>query len=167
MFYKELRPISIKHLNKIINVLLHKYHVNMSTVNILDLFCGIGTFGIHCLKKMQARYVIFVDIKQTNINKIISHLQHRGITEFKCIKSDCFKLSLYNMQFHIIMVDPPYKRMFVTKALKVLHKLQLYTHNTIIICRKYIHEQVTMPTSMYIDYEQQESTSTIIYVRIV
>ena len=167
MFYKELRPISYKHLNKILNVLLNKYCIDMRNTSVLDLFCGIGTFGIHCFKKKQVQYVVFVDKSGANINKVVAHLRHCGITAFKCIKSDCLKLSLHNMQFNIIMVDPPYRYNLISKSLNMLYRLKIYTHNTIIICRKYIYEQVVLPPTMYIDYEQQEKSSTIIYIRIV
>ena len=164
MLYRELRPISSKHLNKIINVIINKYNVTVCNTKVLDLFCGIGTFGIYCLQKLRVEYVIFIDKKWKYLEKISTYLTHKDITSFKCIKCDCVKLRLYNIHFNIIMIDPPYAYQLISQMLCIIYKLNICVNNTIIICRKHKKEKIILPQNMYIDYEQYEANSSIIYI---
>ena len=52
---KDLKTRPLKDLTKesIFNILIHsnKFNLNLATSNILDLFSGVGSFGIECLSR--------------------------------------------------------------------------------------------------------------------
>ena len=59
---KETRPLKDLAKESIFNVLQHsnKVSVNMENSIILDLFSGVGSFGLECLSR-GAKYVTFVE----------------------------------------------------------------------------------------------------------
>ena len=71
---KSTRPLKDNVRESIFNILLHsnKLQVNVDSSNILDLYSGIGSFGIECISR-GANSVTFVekDIKTINILKKI------------------------------------------------------------------------------------------------
>ena len=61
---KDLKTRPLKDLTKesIFNILKHsnKFEINLDGANILDLFSGVGSFGIECLSR-GAKNVVFVE----------------------------------------------------------------------------------------------------------
>ena len=86
--------MGLKDLTKesIFNILIHsnKFNINLKSANILDLFSGVGSFGIECLSR-GANYVIFAEkyIKKTQkINVKISN-------KYKIVQKMHFFLHLF------------------------------------------------------------------------
>ena len=61
---KDIKTRPLKDLTKesIFNIINHsnKFKINLANSNILDLFSGVGSFGIECLSR-GAKYVTFVE----------------------------------------------------------------------------------------------------------
>ena len=61
---KDIKTRPLKDLTKesIFNILNHsnKFKVDLENSNILDLFSGVGSFGIECLSR-GAKYVVFTE----------------------------------------------------------------------------------------------------------
>ena len=61
---KDIKTRPLKDLTKesIFNIIKHsnKLKVNLSNSNVLDLFSGVGSFGIECLSR-DAKKVVFVE----------------------------------------------------------------------------------------------------------
>ena len=66
------RPLKDNVRENIFNILLHsnKFKIEIENSNVLDLYCGIGSFGIECLSR-GAEQVTFIDqdLKASNILK--------------------------------------------------------------------------------------------------
>ena len=56
------RPLKDLTKESIFNILKHsnKFEINLLNSTILDLFCGVGSFGIECLSR-GAKNVIFIE----------------------------------------------------------------------------------------------------------
>ena len=56
------RPLKDLTKESIFNIITHsnKFKINLESSNILDLFSGVGSFGIECLSR-GVEYVIFVE----------------------------------------------------------------------------------------------------------
>ena len=56
------RPLKDLTKESIFNILNHsnKFEINLKNSNILDLFSGVGSFGIECLSR-GVKYVVFAD----------------------------------------------------------------------------------------------------------
>ena len=66
---KKTRPLKDIVKESIFNIIHHsnKFNVELNDANILDLFSGVGSFGLECLSR-GAKYVVFFE----NYNRVFS-----------------------------------------------------------------------------------------------
>ena len=111
---KETRPLKDLAKESIFNILKHsnKFSIKIENSIILDLFSGVGSFGLECLSR-GAKYVTFVEnysgvlpILEKNLSNLKIEGKYQVISEnilnkinFKKITNKC----------DIIFLDPPYK----------------------------------------------------------
>ena len=74
------RPLKDLTKESIFNIINHsnKFEINLSNSNILDLFSGVGSFGIECLSR-GAKKVIFVE----NYSGVLPILKKNSISKAK------------------------------------------------------------------------------------
>jgi len=101
-----IRPLTGKVKMSIFNVLFNL--TDFSDLDVLDTFCGLGSFGIECLS-LGANRVFFID---KNLNSIKKNLDLLGIKKEKAILMNKEVLEgmrrIFNKNFHIIFMDPPF-----------------------------------------------------------
>ena len=113
---KDIKTRPLKDLTKesIFNIIHHsnKFRVNLKNANVLDLFSGVGSFGIECLSR-GAKKVTFVENYKGVLPILKKNLLNlRSISNYNIIEDNIydekiiFKLS---EKFNIIFLDPPYK----------------------------------------------------------
>ena len=96
---KETRPLKDLTKESIFNIINHsnKFSIDIKKAQVLDLFSGVGSFGIECLSQ-GASHVTFIEkyeavlpILKKNLNNI-SHLvtPSRWLANY-CLKSPIFK----------------------------------------------------------------------------
>lgn len=112
---KNTRPLKDLTKESIFNIMEHSNLLKFSFEKsvILDLFSGVGSFGLECLSR-GAKSVIFIE----NYSETIKILK-KNINNLKCeektqiITEDIFKIKklnqLHNQKFDVIFIDPPYK----------------------------------------------------------
>ena len=66
---KKTRPLKDLTKESIFNIINHsnKFQVNLKNANVLDLFSGVGSFGIECLSR-GANKVIFIENYNNSCN---------------------------------------------------------------------------------------------------
>ena len=113
---EDLKTRPLKDLTKesIFNIINHsnKFQVNLKNANVLDLFSGVGSFGIECLSR-GANKVIFIE----NYKKVLPILKKnlsnlKSIQNYQIIEKNIYDLntlSNLDVNFDIIFLDPPYK----------------------------------------------------------
>ena len=111
---KLTRPLKDLTKESIFNILKHSklLNIELESSNVLDLFSGVGSFGLECLSR-GAKNVTFLE-SYTDVlsvlKKNINNLNQQNQT--KVIEKDIFAentLKLLNDKFDIIFMDPPYK----------------------------------------------------------
>ena len=149
---KETRPLKDLTKESIFNIINHsnKFSIDIKKANVLDLFSGVGSFGIECLSH-GASYVTFVEkyegvlpILKKNLNNLKSEIN------YEVVESDIlnnFEFKSLKLGYDIVFLDPPYKE----KALENKSS-QALTAN------KKIGE-----TALGAQYPQQDSLSEAIY----
>ena len=111
---KLTRPLKDLAKESVFNILKHSklLNVELENSNILDLFSGVGSFGLECLSR-GAKTVTFLETYAEVLNilkKNIDNLSQQNHT--KIIEKDIFSentLKLLNDKFDIIFMDPPYR----------------------------------------------------------
>ena len=162
------RPLKDLTKESIFNIIQHsnKFRVEINNSNILDLFSGVGSFGIECLSR-NASFVTFVEnYKEVLIilKKNITSLN--GVTNYSIIEKDVFnelKFSFLDIKFDIIFMDPPYKEKKLTYLLNTIIKLKLLKNNGSIIIHRHKKEEDVFPNEFNIIIEKNYGISKIIF----
>lgn len=100
---------------------------------VLDLFAGSGQLGIEALSR-DAQQVVFVDSNKSAINVINENLEHTKLDKRAIVKNadslDFLKMT--KDSFDIALLDPPYGKGLIEKALPLL--AEKMTEAGVIVC---------------------------------
>ena len=94
--------------------------------SILDLYSGVGSFGIECLSR-GVKNVVFIENYRNVITVLKKNLTNlKSISNYQIIENDIYDEQVYsnlNNKFDIIFLDPPYKdKNYVSILLKIKEK---------------------------------------------
>ena len=107
--------------------------------NILDLYSGVGSFGIECISN-GAKKAFFVENNVTALSVLKKNLKDLKIqdkcTIFETNIMSFFKRINKKIKFEIIFLDPPFAENFFIQDLKTLKDSKIYTKNHIVIIHR-------------------------------
>ena len=136
------RPLRDYVKENIFNILSHgkKIKLNLENVNILDLYSGVGSFGIECLSRKVDK-VVFVEkdplafsILKKNISSL--KLSDKSKLFFTDIK-DYLERFNEKYKFDLIFLDPPYNNTSYLNIVKLIKIKKIFNStNRIIIHRE-------------------------------
>ena len=136
------RPLKDLTKESIFNILVHskKIKINLENSNILDLFSGVGSFGIECLSRGVEK-VTFIENYHGVLPILKKNLESlKTIKNFEIITQDINKgLNFYDLdkKFDLIFLDPPYDNIYYIEIIKLIKKKKiLNTTNKVIIHRE-------------------------------
>ena len=165
---KLTRPLKDLTKESIFNIIKHSklLDVNLENSNILDLFSGIGSFGLECLSRGAAGVTFLESYKEvlTILKKNIKNLKQQGSSSI--IEKDIFAentLKALNNKFDIIFIDPPYKEKKLEDLLDTIIKLKLLKDNGIIIIHRHKKEEDVFPNEFNIIIKKNYGISKIIF----
>lgn len=112
----------------------------------LDLFAGSGSLGIEALSRGM-NHAVFIDNHPTAIHTIYENLKSMKIEgKAEVFRADAFrainKSAKKNLQFNLILLDPPYKKANYEMFLNEIIRLQLLKKDGIIYCEHDMSEQL-------------------------
>ena len=165
---KLTRPLKDLTKESIFNILKHSklLNVELENSNILDLFSGVGSFGLECLSR-GAKNVTFLEsyVEVLNVLKEnIDNLNQQNHTTV--IEKDIFSentLKLLNDKFDIIFMDPPYKEKKLPLLLGAITKLELLNTGGVIIIHRHKKEKEDFPKNFNLILEKNYGISKIIF----
>ena len=165
---KLTRPLKDLTKESIFNIIKHSklLDVKIENSNILDLFSGVGSFGLECLSR-EAENVTFIEnYKEVLIvlKKNIESLKKQNFSY--TIEKDIFAkntLEVLNNKFDIIFMDPPYKEKKLAELLDTIIKLKLLKNNGIIIIHRHKKEEDEFPNQFNLIMKKKYGISKIIF----
>ena len=165
---KLTRPLKDLTKESIFNILKHSklLNIELESSNVLDLFSGVGSFGLECLSR-GAKNVTFLESYAdvlSVLKKNINNLNQQNQT--KVIEKDIFAentLKLLNDKFDIIFMDPPYKEKKLSFLLNMITKLELLNNGGIIIIHRHKKEEDDLPKEFNLIIEKNYGISKIIF----
>ena len=132
----------------------------------MDLFSGVGSFGIECLSQ-GASHVTFIEkyegvlpILKKNLNNLKSEIN------YKIIKSDIlneFEFKSLKLRYDLIFLDPPYKEQALEKILNTIIKNKILKENGIFIIHRHKKEIDEFPKNFQLIDEKKYGISKIIF----
>ena len=169
---KLTRPLKDLTKESIFNILKHSklLNVELENSNILDLFSGVGSFGLECLSR-GAKNVTFLESYAdvlSVLKKNIDNLNQQNQT--KVIEKDIFSentLKLLNDKFDIIFMDPPYKEKKLFFLLNAITELELLNTDGVIIIHRHKKEDDDLPKEFNQILEKNYGISKIIFGNIL
>ena len=164
----ETRPLKDLTKESIFNIINHsnKFSIDIKKAYILDLFSGVGSFGIECLSQ-GANHVTFIEkyegvlpILKKNLNNLKSEIN------YKIIESDIlnkFEFKSLKLRYDIIFLDPPYKEKALENILNKIIENKILRNNGVIIIHRHKKEIETFPKNFYLIDEKKYGISKIIF----
>ena len=168
---KDIKTRPLKDLTKesIFNIIKHsnKLKINLLNSNVLDLFSGVGSFGIECLSR-DAKKVVFVENYSGVLPILKKNLKNlQSIENYLIIEKDIYNSDIFlklEEKFDIIFLDPPYKNKNLDKVLIDINEQKILKKNGIIIVHRHKNEQDTLPKNFEIIDEKKYGISRIIFL---
>ena len=134
------RPLKDSVKESVFNVLIHSnlLNINIDGANVLDLYSGIGAFGLECMSR-GADNVTFVErdrnaIKVLNNNLLSLSLKEKTIVEENDISSFISKET--SKKFEIIFLDPPFIDNNYIDDLKSIYQNKIYKNKHVVIIHR-------------------------------
>ena len=164
----ETRPLKDLTKESIFNIINHsnKFKIDLENSNILDLFSGIGSFGIECLSR-GAKNVLFVendDEVLTILEKNITHLKIEKKTKiFKTKIISFLTQPRQDAKYEIIFLDPPFSENFFLKDLEEIKKSNVCKKKNLIIIHREAKSKDNLPGFINIIMTKKYGRSKIIF----
>ena len=144
---KNTRPLKDLTKESIFNVIKHsnKLLFKLEQSNILDLFSGIGSFGLEALSR-KARFVTFIEnysevtkILKNNITNLNLDKKCKVIEKNILVDLDFTKL---NQKYDLIFLDPPFKEDTLNKILNLILSKNILNDDGIIIIHRHKKDNI-------------------------
>ena len=133
------RPLKDLAKESIFNILKHsnKFNVEIKNSVVLDLFAGVGSFGIECLSN-EAKYVTFVENYNGVLPILKKNLSNLKLDKkYEIIEQNIFTgLKLAKSNYDIIFLDPPYKDRNISELIDKIFEINLLSKSGIIITHR-------------------------------
>ena len=162
------RPLKDLTKESIFNIINHskKFKVKIEGSVILDLFSGVGSFGIECLSRSVDKVYFVENYKNVLpiLKKNLSGL--KSINNFEIIEKDIYNEDIFknfNQIFDIIFLDPPYKDKNIEKTLVKIKTSNILKNNGVLILHRHKKEKENFSDEIKIIEEKIYGISKIIF----
>ena len=168
---KKTRPLKDLTKESIFNIINHsnKFSIDIKKARVLDLFSGVGSFGIECLSQ-GANHVTFIEnyngvlpILKKNLNNLKSEIN------YEILESDIlneFEFKSLKLSYDLIFLDPPYKERDLENILNKIVLNNVLNNNGIIIIHRHKKQIDTLPNQIKILEEKRYGISKILFCNI-
>ena len=168
---KETRPLKDLAKESIFNILKHsnKFSIKIENSIILDLFSGVGSFGLECLSR-GAKYVTFVEnysgvlpILKRNLSNLKIEGKYQVIND-NILNNIDFK-KIIN-KYDIIFLDPQYKEKKLPIIIDQISKDKILSDNGIMIIHRHKKEEDQFTKKFKILVEKKYGISKILFGKL-
>ena len=138
------RPLKDRVRESIFNIIEHSKEMNFDLINsnVLDLYSGVGSFGLECLSRgakqvyFFEKYIPALKILKKNI-KTLGYEDGCEIIESDVEKiEDTFKFT--NIKFNLVFLDPPFAKKNINLIIDKIYHMKILKDDALIIihCNK-------------------------------
>ena len=165
---KNTRPLKDLVKESIFNIVHHskKFNINIEDSVILDLFSGVGSFGIEALSR-GAQSVKFIEnyndvlpILKKNIEKI-NQKEKSEIIEKNILSEIDF--NEFDRKFDIIFLDPPFKEKNMEILIDKIYKSKILKETGIMINHRHSKKNEILIPEFQVIEEKKYGVSKIIF----
>ena len=166
---KTTRPLKDLVKESIFNIINHsrKFNLNLKNSNVLDLFSGVGSFGLEALSR-EARNVIFVENYSVSLLILKKNIENFKLEEkCKIIEADIFNdfdFKTLKKKIDIIFFDPPFKEKNISLILSKIKEAKILDRKGVIIIHRNFKENEIFPELKIVD-EKKYGLSKILFCK--
>ena len=165
---KKTRPLKDLAKESIFNIIKHskKFNVNLENSNVLDLFSGVGSFGLEALSR-DAKNVAFVENYSASLTILKKNIDNLNLSQ-KCsiFEKDIINnlnFEILNKQFDIVFLDPPFIEKNISNILLKVYNSNILRKESIFIIHRNNKVKDTLPKEFKILEEKKYGLSKIIF----
>jgi len=165
------RPLKDLTKESVFNILQHsnKIKINIEKSNVLDIFSGVGSFGLECLSRGVFK-VTFIE----NYKKVLPILKKnlnnfKSINNYKIIESNVYEKHTFKKlkdKFDIIFLDPPYKHDNLKLVFDFIQEENILKNEGIIILHRHKNAKIEVPLNFKIIEEKKYGISKIVFIGV-
>jgi len=141
------RPLKDSVKENIFNILKHSnlFDINIEEANILDLYSGVGSFGLECISR-GAKKVTFIEQDKNATSILKKNLIQLSIVNQALIINNRIEnvLKTQKGKFNIFFLDPPFADNTFIQNLDLIKKNKIYKKKHIVI----IHREKLMDDNL-------------------
>ena len=161
------RPLKDSVKENIFNIIKHSNHfdVRISNSKILDLYSGVGSFGLECISR-GAREVTFVEKDQEASNILKKNVLDLSIHNTTKIVSEDVKNFLnqnIKSKYQIIFLDPPFRDSKFIENIKLIKKYEFFEKKHIVIIHREKNTNDDYSENLFIILEKIYGRSKVIF----
>ena len=163
------RPLKDLTKESIFNIITHsnKFNLNLTKSFILDLFSGVGSFGLECLSR-GAKKVVFVENYHGVLPVLKKNLINlKSLSNYEILEEDINNTNIFSKfknKFDLIFLDPPYKLKNLNMILKNLTDNKILNKDGIIILHRHKNQKDIFPNNFNIIEEKIYGISKILFI---
>ena len=168
---KKTRPLKDLVKESLFNIIKHskKHNIDLEKSNVLDLFAGVGSFGLEALSR-GAKDVLFIENYNEVVKILKKNIENLDLNK-KCdvLEKDImkdFNFKELNKSFDIIYLDPPFKEKNINLLIMKINKSNILKTNGIIILHRHKDENDQFIDEFNIVEEKQYGISKIIFLSL-
>ena len=161
------RPLKDSVKENIFNILKHSNLINLKIdkANILDLYSGIGSFGLECMSR-GAKKVTFIEQNKEAFAVLEKNLLKLSIMKDALIINDkienCLNSTLLK-HYDILFCDPPFSDHEFIKNLKIIRKKKICKKEHLIIIHRESNSSEELEEFLNILFLKKYGRSKIIF----
>ena len=165
---KNTRPLKDLTKESIFNILNHsnKFDVNIEGSSVLDLFSGVGSFGVECLSR-GAKHVTFIENYKGVLPILKKNLANLKMDKkFQIIEEDIFGINIFRnitIKFDIIFLDAPYKEKKISTIIENILEKKILKNKGIIVIHRHRAESDDFIENFKILDEKKYGISKVIF----
>ena len=135
------RPLRDTVKESIFNILQHSKLLDYSLLNsnILDLFSGVGTFGLECISR-DSKHVTFFENYPPALKMLKKNIQNLDCSiRAEVIEKDIFDLKKLNIpveNYEFVFIDPPFKELRIKTLLNLIKDKNILKKDGVILIHR-------------------------------
>jgi len=167
----QTRPLKDLTKESIFNIINHtnKFKINLNSSVVLDIFSGVGSFGIECISR-GVKNIVFIENYKNVLNILKKNLASlNSKSNYKILEKDIYDDEIYlslNSKFDIIFLDPPYKDKNFTSILLKINEKKLLSRGGIIVVHRHKNDNDNLDSEFKIVEEKIYGISKIIFLSL-
>ena len=137
---RNTRPLKDSVRENIFNILNHSNLIStrVKGSNILDLYSGIGSFGLECISR-DAKNVTFVEENYKAVEMLKKNLLNLSISKKAKVINDKIENIInqkFEKKFNILFFDPPFNDKKYLDNLRILKEKKIFKNEHLIIIHR-------------------------------